>query len=72
MFFLILVFCTSFSIIFGIMAGLIQVFWYSTAQPPPPRLTLIYTVEPPLMVTSLQWPLVFVQADEEIHTLGLV
>ena len=54
------------------MEGLIQVFWYSTAHPPPPPLTLIYTVQPPLMATSLQQPLVFIQADEEIHTLALV
>ena len=34
MFFLILVFNTMFSIIFGILEGLIQVFWYSTTLPP--------------------------------------
>ena len=33
--FLILVFYTSFSIIFGILEGLIQVFWYSTTPSPP-------------------------------------
>ena len=38
--FLILVFYTSFSIIFGILEGLFRVFWYSTTPPPlptPPR-----------------------------------
>ena len=34
MFFLILVFYISFSIIFGILEGLFQVFWYSTTPPP--------------------------------------
>ena len=33
MFFLILVFYTSFSIIFGILEGLFQVFWYPTSPP---------------------------------------
>ena len=33
--FLILVFYMSFSIIFGILEGLFQVFWYSTTPPPP-------------------------------------
>ena len=70
--FLILVFYTSFSIIFGILEGLIQVFWYSTTPPPPARPTLIYTVEPPLTATSLQWPLFFIRADEKIHTSTLV
>ena len=32
-FFLILVFYTSFSIIFGILEGLFQVFWYPTSPP---------------------------------------
>ena len=31
--FLILVFYTSFSIIFGILEGLFRVFWYSTTPP---------------------------------------
>ena len=34
-FFLILVFYTSFSIIFGTLEGLFWVFWYSTTNPPP-------------------------------------
>ena len=36
MFFLILVFYTSFSIIFGILEGLFQVFWYPTTPPGQP------------------------------------
>ena len=39
-FFLILVFYASFSVIFGILEGLFQVFWYSTT-PSPPWPTLI-------------------------------
>ena len=35
-FFLVLVFYTSFSIVFGMLEGLIQVFWYSTTPSLPP------------------------------------
>ena len=34
-FFLILVFYTSFSVIFGVLEGLFRVFWYSTTPSPP-------------------------------------
>ena len=39
--FLILVFYTSFSIIFGILEALFQVFWYSTTPPWPTLLNMV-------------------------------